>query len=132
MLLPIQEVVSVLWTLVRLRPIRHLKMQQHMRLRDALFQRYQQLLHSQAAALQQLNKQRKQSTHYQQQQQQQQETEQQQQLWQQQKQEVLQQVSLFTHGAVLLACARLGMSPYKQLQAGSSALICKVGGWCRQ
>jgi hypothetical protein len=41
---PLQEVVSVLWTLVRLQPISHLKMEQHRALINKLAARYQALL----------------------------------------------------------------------------------------
>jgi hypothetical protein len=154
----LQEVVSVLWTLVRLSHIRHLKIgQQQRQLRDALVARYTLLLQAQAQQLQQVMRgparhaqvrRRKQQQAQQQdrqqqnrqqqpsqQQQQQQDQQQQDRLQQQQREQqqwrlqvahVIQQMPVFTHAAVLLACARLRVPVHRQLQPGTTKLVCRV------
>jgi len=111
----LQEVVSVLWLLVRLRHIRHLKLQQHLDLRDSLAQQYQHHLHSIDQQLQQLQQQQRQT-----------QQQKQRRRLQQHKLVLLQQLPLLTHAAVLLACARLGLKAHRQLHAGTCQLVCKV------
>lgn len=124
----VQEVVSVLWSLVRLRTIRHLKLRHtDSKLRDALVEQYQRHLRQTALQLQQLTARR---FHAGMQQQQQDGLEVWQQELQQQTQAVLQQLPVFTHAAVLLAGARLGLSANQQLQVGTSKLISKVSVAC--
>ena len=132
---------------MRLQHIRHLRVaSQHTPLRDALAARYVALAQAQQQQLHHLMQHRQQQPPQQQQQQQplsqlsQQQQQQQtravsegqqnkqQQQWQHQQQvgAVLQQLPVFAHAAVLLACARLRLPAARQLPAGTSEAICTV------
>jgi hypothetical protein len=122
----------VLWTLVRLQHKRYLKLQHYTPLRDALCRQYQQYVLNMAPQLATAKHSQQQQEREQQQPQLQQPSNTQpnphphQQQQQQQLQGSLHSWSMFIHGAVLLACARLRLQSRIALQPGTSAAICKV------